>query len=372
MIKIAVLKERAPGEQRVALIPDAAARIKKLDGELWIEEGAGMAAGYSDARYADAGAKVCGSAEETLKNAALVIRVQKPSPGEIELLPEACTLIGLLNAAGDPALCSALAQRRISALALERVPRISRAQSMDVLSSQATVAGYKAVLLGASALTRMMPMLTTAAGTITPSKTFIIGAGVAGLQAIATARRLGAVVSAFDIRPAAAEQIQSLGASFVAAEALSEKAEDKGGYARAQSADEQARTKAALQKHLIDMDLVITTAAIPGKRAPLLVTEAMVSGMKQGSVIVDLAAETGGNCELTRPGETLLAHGVSILGPLNLAASVPFHSSQMFSKNVLAYLDHLLKGGSLNLNLKDEITGPMCIAHAGEVLISSS
>lgn len=371
MIKIAVLKERAPGEQRVALIPEAASRLNKLGAELWIEEGAGEAAGYADARYADAGAKLCESASSALSGAALAIRVQKPSPADIELLPEGCALISLFYAAGDAALLEALKQRRITALALERVPRISRAQSMDVLSSQATVAGYKAVLLGASALTRMMPMLTTAAGTITPAKTFVIGAGVAGLQAIATARRLGAVVSAFDIRPAVKEQIQSLGAVFVAAEALSQKAEDKGGYARAQSENEQARTAAALAKHLTEMDLVITTAAVPGKRAPRLITEAMVAGMKAGAVIVDLAAETGGNCELTQPGEQIAAHGVNIIGPLNLPATVPFHSSQMFSKNVLAFLEHILKNGSLNLNLKDEISGPMCISHAGEVLLSS-
>lgn len=371
MIKIAVPKDRSPNEQRVALVPDAVSRLKKLGAELWLEEDAGGSAGYPDARYADAGAVIHTDIHQIQKDAQLIVRVQKPSPEEIERLPEACTLIALLNAAGDSALTAALSKHRVTALALERVPRISRAQSMDVLSSQATVAGYKAVLIGASLLPRMMPMLTTAAGTITPAKTFVIGAGVAGLQAIATARRLGAVVSAFDIRPAAREQVHSLGASFVAAEAVSAGAEDKGGYARAQSAEEQAKTATALEKHLADMDLVITTAAVPGKRAPQLISESMIAGMKPGSVIVDLAAEAGGNCALTKAGETITAHGVSILGPVNLPATVPFHASQMFSKNIVSYLEHLLKNGSLNLDLNDEITGPMCVTHAGEVLLRS-
>jgi NAD(P) transhydrogenase subunit alpha len=236
---------------------------------------------------------------------------------------------------------------------------------MDVLSSQATVAGYKAVLLGAGAMPRLMPMLTTAAGSLTPAKAFIIGAGVAGLQAIATARRLGAVVSAFDIRPAVKEQVQSLGATFVAAEAVGE--EGTGGYAREQTEVDQARTQAALAAHIKDMDLVISTAAVPGRKAPVLITEEMVRSMKPGSVIVDLAADTGGNCALTRPGEEVAAHDVLIMGPLNVAASMPLHASQMFSRNVLTLLQHLIKDGALTINLDDEITGPMCLVHGGQV-----
>jgi len=261
-----------------------------------------------------------------------------------------------------------LAARRVTALALELVPRITRAQSMDVLSSQATIAGYKAVLLGAAHLARLLPMLTTAAGSITPAKVFVVGAGVAGLQAIATARRLGGVVSAFDVRPAAREQVQSLGASFVAAAPVVASAETAGGYAREQSADEQARIAAALAGHVKDMDLVITTAQIPGKPAPRLISAEMVASMRPGSVIVDLASESGGNCELTRSGETVVANAVTIMGPVNVASSVPFHASQMLSRNVLTLLQHLsTKEGALQVDVADEITGAMAVTHAGEV-----
>jgi NAD(P) transhydrogenase subunit alpha len=261
----------------------------------------------------------------------------------------------------------ALNARRVSVLALELVPRITRAQSMDVLSSQATVAGYKAVLIAASMLPKFLPSLTTAAGSIQPAKAFIIGAGVAGLQAIATARRLGAQVSGFDVRAAAREQVQSLGAKFVATDLVSAGAEDKGGYAKAQSEDEQARTLAAIGRHIVDQDLVITTAQIPGRAAPRLITADMVRGMRPGSVIVDLAAETGGNCELTVLGETVVEQGVSIVGARNLPATLPLHASQMFSRNVLTLLQHLDQEGQLRLDLADEITGAMTVAHDGTV-----
>ncbi len=238
---------------------------------------------------------------------------------------------------------------------------------MDVLSSQSTIAGYKGVLLGAAALTKLLPMLTTAAGTIAPARAFIIGAGVAGLQAIATARRLGAVVSAFDVRAAAREQVQSLGATFVANELVSSDAETKGGYARAQTEDEQTRTLAAIGKHIVDQDLVVTTAQIPGRAAPTLITEEMVRGMRGGSVIVDLAADTGGNTAVGKPGETVRVHGVTIISPLDVAATVPTHASQMLSKNIETFLKHLAKDGALTVSLEDEITGPMCVTHAGEV-----
>lgn len=246
-------------------------------------------------------------------------------------------------------------------LALEKVPRITRAQSMDVLSSQATISGYKAVLMGANALPKLLPMLSTAAGTLVPAKVFVIGAGVAGLQAIATAKRLGGIVSGFDVRPAAAEQILSLGASLMKLDLAAVAAEGEGGYARAQTAEQQVDTQAAIAAHMKEMDLVITTAAIPGKKAPVLITEAAVQGMKPGSVIVDLASETGGNYEGTKPGETIVAQGVTVIGPLNLPATAPFHASQMFSRNVLTFLNHVIKDNALTLDEADEITGPMLV-----------
>jgi NAD(P) transhydrogenase subunit alpha len=274
-------------------------------------------------------------------------------------LPEGIAVLALMNAARNGEMLERLAARKITALALEQVPRITRAQSMDVLSSQSTVAGYKAVLVGAAALPKFLPMLTTAAGTVSPSKVFVIGAGVAGLQAIATARRLGGVVSAFDVRVAAREQVLSLGATFVATELVVAGAETAGGYAKAQSEDDAKRTRDALAKHLPEVDLVVTTAQIPGRDAPRLITAEMVKSMRSGSVIVDLAAESGGNCELTKAGETVQAGPVSIIGPVNLPSTVPFHASQMFSKNVLALVTHLSKDGKLVIDPADEITGPM-------------
>jgi NAD(P) transhydrogenase subunit alpha len=256
----------------------------------------------------------------------------------------------------------------VSALALERVPRITRAQSMDVLSSQSTASGYKAVLIGASALGKFLPMLTTAAGSIRPAQVFVIGAGVAGLQAIATARRLGGVVSAFDVRAAAAEQVKSLGATFVATDLVSASAEDKGGYAKAQAEDERARTLDAIAKHIVSQDLVITTALIPGKPAPVLITAAMVKGMRPGAVIVDLAAEAGGNCELTKPGETVVVNDVTIIGAMNLAATVPLHASEMLSRNVLTLLQHLIKDGAITIDPAEEITKAMLVTHDGAIL----
>jgi NAD(P) transhydrogenase subunit alpha len=296
-----------------------------------------------------------------------VAKVQRPSDAEAAALPEGIAVACLLQPASAQALVGALNARRVTVLAMELVPRITRAQSMDVLSSQATVAGYKAVLMAAAALPRFLPSLTTAAGSIQPAKAFVIGAGVAGLQAIATARRLGAQVSAFDVRAAAREQVQSLGAKFVATDLVSAGAEDKGGYAKAQSDDEQARTLAAIARHIPDQDLVITTAQIPGRAAPRLVTADMVRSMKPGSVIVDLAAETGGNCELTVLGETVMEGDVSIIGARNLPATQPLHASQMYSRNMLTLLLHLDNEGALNVDLQDEITGAMAVAHAGEV-----
>lgn len=366
-MRIAVPRETAPGEHRVALTPDVVARLVKVEHEVLIEAGAGERAGFSDSEYEQAGARVTPS-RQPVADADLVARIQPPSPAEVAALPEGCVLTALLDPARRGDVLHALAARRIDALALELVPRITRAQTMDVLSSQSTVAGYKAVLVGAAALPKFLPMLTTAAGNVSPARVFVLGAGVAGLQAIATARRLGAVVSAFDVRPAAREQVLSLGATFVAAELVAGEAETSGGYARAQSDEDEQRTRAALATHLRGVDLVITTAQVPGRSAPRLVTAAMVDGMRRGSVIVDLAAESGGNCELTRAGESVEHAGVRVLGPVNLAASVPFHASQMLGRNILALITHLTRGGALAVEDDDEITGAMLVTRQGAVV----
>src|SRR5689334_5488428 len=363
---IAVPAETSPGELRVAITPDSVARLVKAGHVVRIQSGAGQHAGFPDASYESVGAIVAdGSA--VYEGVELVCRVQPPSADEIVAIPEGAALLSLLQPGRNSVLLDALARHGVTALALELVPRITRAQSMDVLSSQSTVAGYKAVLIGAAALPKFLPMLTTAAGNISPAKVFVIGAGVAGLQAIATARRLGGVVSAFDVRPAAREQVQSLGASFVASELASENAEAAGGYARAQTQDEQQRTLAAIAAHIKDVDMVVTTAQIPGRPAPRLVTSEMVRSMRAGAVIVDLAAETGGNCELSKPGESVSEAGVTILAPLNLPSSVPFHASQMFGRNVLTLLQHLLKDGNVLIDLDDEITGAMVVTEGGRV-----
>ena len=359
-MRLFVPAETVPHERRVALVPDAVARLVKAGHEVVVQAGAGVRAGYSDAAYADAGATIAAD-PATAGGAQLVTKVQPPTLDEAAQLPAGSTLVSLLQPSANGPVIERLSAGGVTALALELVPRITRAQSMDVLSSQSTVAGYKAVLLGASALGKLLPMLSTAAGTIAPARVFVIGAGVAGLQAIATARRLGAVVSAFDVRPAAREQVQSLGATFVAADLVTAAAEGAGGYARAQSADEQARTQEALAAHLREVDLVVTTAQIPGRPAPRLITAAMVAGMKPGAVIVDLAAETGGNCELTRAGEQVESGGVLVIGPINLPATVPMHASQMFSKNVETLVRHLVKEGALVLDMEDEITKAMVV-----------
>ncbi len=360
MVTVAVGRERHPGERRVALVPESVGRLVRSGATVRVEEGAGAGALIDDEAYSAAGATLVGGGA-LLEGADVLVRVRGPSAAEAASLPEGLTLIALLRPGADAAVEQALGERRIQALALERVPRVTRAQSMDVLSSQSTVTGYRAVLVGASELPRFLPMLTTAAGAIPPARVFVIGAGVAGLQAIATARRLGAVVSGFDIRPAAAEQVRSLGASFVAMEAVAEDAETAGGYAKAQSEDEQRRTLAAIGGHIAAMDLVVTTALIPGRPAPRLITAEMVASMKPGSVIVDLAAEAGGNCELTRPGERVEADGVTILGPLDFASSLPLHASQMFSRNVLTLLQHMIGEAGLSVDPDDEIVGPMLL-----------
>ncbi len=357
---LGVPKESAVGEFRVALVPESVARLVKAGVTVRVERGAGLAAGITDASYEGAGAELVNASGALAAD--LVCKVQKPAGTEVSAMQSGAHLIALLAPSTSADAISALDQRGVTAFALELVPRITRAQSMDVLSSQATVAGYKAVLIGASASPKFLPMLTTAAGTIAPSKCCVLGAGVAGLQAIATARRLGAVVSGFDIRAAAAEQIRSLGATVVAQDLIAADSETAGGYAKEQTKEQQDAIQEALRNHLKGMDLVITTAQIPGRAAPRLISADTVRTMAPGSVIVDLAAESGGNCESTKAGETVEVNGVQVIGPVNIAATMPTHASQMLSRNILTFVQHMLqKDGSLKVDRADEITGAMIV-----------
>jgi NAD(P) transhydrogenase subunit alpha len=357
-MRIGVVREGAAHERRVALIPQSADRLLKAGHEVLVERSAGLGAGFPDSAYQKAGVRLT-SREEVLSQSDVVLSVQIPAD-DLRKARAGAIVIGLILAQRD-AILPIAREQNLTVLGMELVPRTTKAQSMDVLSSQATIAGYQAVLLGASHLARILPMLTTAAGTIPPGKAFILGAGVAGLQAIATARRLGAVVSAFDVRPVVKEQVQSLGATFIEAEAVSTAAEGSGGYARELADEQQQKVLAAVAKHLPGMDLVITTAQIPGKPAPRLITAAMVQSMKPGSVIVDLAVETGGNCELSKPGETVNAGGVTILGPLNLPSQIPQDASVMYSKNVQALIEHLTKEGKVVVASDDVVAGPMIL-----------
>jgi H+-translocating NAD(P) transhydrogenase subunit alpha len=364
-MRIGVPRETSAGERRVALVPESVARLRKSGLEVRVERGAGVPAYFPDEAYEAAGADLSDGPAAVLGESDVIVKVQRPSPAEGALVREGAVLISLLQPSTSADSLAALNGRRVTALALERVPRITRAQSMDILSSQATVAGYKAVLLGATHAAKLLPMLTTAAGNIPPAKAFVVGAGVAGLMAIATARRLGAVVSGYDVRAAAREQVLSLGATFIGPEPQKD-AEVAGGYAREQTEEEKQKTLEALAAHVTSQDLVITTAQIPGRAAPRIITAAMVHSMRPGSVIVDMAAESGGNCELTRAGEVIDVGGVTIVGAVNIPSSIPYHASVMFSKNVLTLLQHVTKEGALTLDLEDEIVKPMCVAHAGE------
>jgi NAD(P) transhydrogenase subunit alpha len=338
----------------VALVPDTVGRLNGITAA--VERGAGEAAGFSDDAYREAGAEVV---EDAWSGTAAVVKVQKPTEAEVERLASGQVLIGFLQPLTDAALLERLSARGVIGFAMESIPRTTRAQAMDALSSQATVSGYKGALLAADRLPKFFPMLTTAAGTIAPAKVVVLGAGVAGLQAIATARRLGAVVSGFDVRPAVKEQVQSLGASFLDLGVVGE--ETEGGYARELTAAEQAHQLAELEARIPEFDVVITTAAIPGRPAPRLIPAAAVAAMRRGSVIVDLAADSGGNCELTRPGEEVVEHGVTIVGLTNLANTMPLHASQLYSRNVAALLGHLAPDGELNLDWSDEIIAGACV-----------
>ena len=365
---VAVVKATSEDEARVALVPETCARLKKAGLDVLIETGAGTAAGFTDSEYESAGARFASDAAAVYAEADAVVMVQTPTPDDVAKLRSGTMLFGVLSPLTQHDFVRRLAECGITAVSLDMMPRISRAQKMDVLSSMTTVSGYKSVLLAAGALDKMFPMMMTAAGTITPAKVLVLGAGVAGLQAIATARRLGAVVESFDVRPAVKEQVQSLGAKFIEVDVPVEDAEDAGGYAKEMSEDFKKKEAALIAEHAAGSDVVISTALIPGKPAPILITTETVGKMRSGSVIVDLAAEGGGNCELTQLGETVHQGGVTILGPKNLPATVPFHASQMFSRNVGAFLLDLTKDGSVELNTDDECVTGTLVTQNGEIV----
>jgi H+-translocating NAD(P) transhydrogenase subunit alpha len=365
-VKVAVPKESEQGERRVALVPETAKMLVAAGLEVSVETGAGAAAYITDDLFAKAGARVADRAGTMLHDADAVLKVQAPREAEISLLKKGAVLISFLQPATQGDIVKSLAAHGITAFSLELLPRISRAQSMDALSSQASAAGYKAVLMAADRIGKLFPMMMTAAGTVAPTRVLVMGAGVAGLQAIATARRLGAVVSAYDVRPAVKEEVQSLGATFI--ELPLETQEGEGGYAREQSEEFLRKQRELIGEHIAKSDVVITTAAVPGRRAPLLVTGDMVKGMRPGSVIVDLAAETGGNVELTQPGKDVDVGGVVIIGTRNIPSTMPLTTSQLFARNVANLLLHLVKNGVLALDLQDEITKGACVTYGGEIV----
>jgi len=366
---IAVPKETADGETRVALTPPIVSKLVSAGLAVTVQKGAGLQAAFTDADYEQAGAAVEADVNELYRHASVVLKVQKPTSAEIGKMPPGTTLISFLWALSDPDLVEELKVAGITAIGMDAVPRISRAQTMDALSAMSSLAGYKSVLLGANALGKYLPMLVTAAGTIPPAHVLVLGAGVAGLQAIATARRLGAVVEAFDVRPAVKEQVESLGAHFIDIPGMEQNTETSGGYARELKMETQKRQQEALGKHLRNSDLVITTALIPGKPAPRLITAEMIGNMAPGSVIVDMAAEQGGNCELTRPGEDHFTdNGVIIRGPLNIPAAMPIDASQLYARTIHTLLKHIVKDGRLHLDFEDDITKQATITHDGKII----
>jgi len=370
---VGVPKEMFPGERRVALVPLVVPILAKAGLEVAVETGAGAEAGYPDADFAAKGAKILPNRAEVFRSADIIVQVlcyganDKTGKADIPLLRRDQVLIGFLRPLGSKEIVQEIAATGVASFSVELMPRTTRAQSMDALSSMATVSGYKAVVMAADALPRLFPMMTTAAGTITPAKVLIIGVGVAGLQAIATARRLGSVVSGYDLRPAVKEQVQSLGARFVELPIEAAGAQDARGYATAQGEEFYARQRELMKRVVGESDVVITTAVVPGKKAPVLVTSEMVQGMAPGSVIVDLAAERGGNCELTRAEQTTVQHGVTIVGQINVASTVPYHASQMYARNLTTFLTLLAKGGKLNVNLEDDIIRETLVTWGGEI-----
>jgi NAD(P) transhydrogenase subunit alpha len=365
-LNVTILRETQPGEARVALVPESVRKLTALRASVSIESGAGLQAGASDADYEAAGASVSTDRAVLLASAETLAVVNRPSPEDINQLKPGAVLLGFLRPLDEPAALAGVVAQKLTAFAMELIPRITRAQAMDALSSMATVVGYKAVLMAADHIPRMFPMLMTAAGTVPPARVLVLGAGVAGLQAIATARRLGAVVEAYDVRKAAGEQVRSLGAQFLEVDLGGIQTEDSGGYAVELSEEAMQRGRDLIAQHAKTADVIITTAQVPGKRAPLLLTEEAVNGMKRGAVVVDLAGATGGNCATAHPGETVERNGVIIMSPLNLAATVPVHASQLYSRNVTSFLSLLIKDGELHVDMTDDVVGPSCVTHGGE------
>jgi NAD(P) transhydrogenase subunit alpha len=367
-MRIAVAREREPGETRVGLVPDAVKKLVAAKTEIVVESGAGANAFVQDAEFTAAGAQVISDRETLLRSADVLVCVNRPSPEDVARLRRGAVLVGFLRPLDEPAKLEPAAASGLTAFAMELIPRSTRAQSMDALSSMATIAGYKAALIAAERLPRMFPLLMTAAGTVAPARLLVLGAGVAGLQAIATARRLGGVVRGFDVRSAAGEQVRSLGASFMEPDLGGTQGEGAGGYARELTEEVMERLRVQIAQNAEAADVIITTAQVPGKRAPVLVTEEAVQRMRPGSVVIDLAASTGGNCALSKPGQEVRAGEVTILAPLNLPATMPAHASQLYSNNVLAFLRLLIEDGQLHIDMNDDVVAPTCVMHNGNVV----
>ncbi len=367
-MQITVLKETDPNESRVALVPESVKKLVAMNVSVALESGAGLPATVNDSDYEAAGASISSDRAALLAATDILLAVNRPADSDLGGLKSGAIVIAFLRPLDEPQKMQLLLERGLTAFAIELIPRSTRAQSMDGLSSMATIVGYKAVLIAAEQMPRMFPMLTTAAGTVPPAKVLVLGAGVAGLQAIATARRLGAIVEGFDVRAAAGEAVRSLGAKFLEIDMGGIQAEDAGGYAREVTEEVMERSRALIARQAIQTDCIITSAQVPGKRAPILVTEQAVTGMKRGSVVIDLAGSTGGNCTLTRPGEVVEVNGVRIMAPLNLAATVPLHASQLYSRNLTSFLSILIKEGQPNLDFSDDIIGPACAVHQGQAV----
>lgn len=365
-MQITVLKETESGESRVALTPESVKKLISMKASVAVERGAGLDAGASDADYEAVGATISADRAALLAAADVLPCVNRPPDEDVQKLKKGAVVVGFLRPLDESRKLVPMMERGVTAFAVELIPRTTRAQAMDGLSSMATIVGYKAVLLAADRVPRMFPMLTTAAGTVPPAKVLVLGAGVAGLQAIATARRLGAVVEGFDVRAAAGEAVRSLGARFLELDLSGQQTEDAGGYAKEVTEETMDRSRELIAKHAAQSDCIITSAAVPGRRAPILITEQAVHGMKRGSVIVDLAGPTGGNCALSRPGETIDVNGVTLMCPLNLSASIPVHASSLYSRNLTTFLSEMIKDGQLNVDFENDVVGPSCAVHNGE------
>ncbi len=367
-MNVVVLRETQPGEARVALTPESVRKLVGLKANIQIESGAGLRASVTDSAYQEAGAQISSNRSQLLSIADVLVTINRPPAEDFARLNSGAVVFGFLKPLDEPKALEPALRQQITTFSVELIPRITRAQAMDALSSMATVAGYKAVVIAAEQIPRMFPLLMTAAGTVPPAKVLILGAGVAGLQAIATARRLGAVVKCYDVRAAAGEQVRSLGATFLEVDLGGIKTEDAGGYAVELSEEALKRGRDLIAEHARTADVVITTAQVPGRRAPLLITAEAVQGMKRGSVIIDLAGATGGNCALSQPDQTMEENGVRIIAPTNLPATVPVHASQLYSRNVTAFLLLLIKDGQLHIDLQDDVVGPSCVTHDGRVM----